>query len=284
MERQQMLTLASGVVGGSLAAVVTTLGQFSFRIVGGAAVVGLCLGIVVGARILTVEKLVQLMKTPARRLRVMATILPIFGLLGWAIWNGIGTRYWVAMVGLLLIIFGWVTVFQIGQNAEVAAADSRTETLVRLPETDTIGVFGMERYRTYIEWLTRLGVVGSVGLFGWLGYDTGDPFVIVGGLPAILFLIVGYNYTVRITEAGVVSETYFGSTISISISMGSKLAAWDEITGWEVTDGYLRINTAIGPNLTYDCERIDDMERVRAVLGDYVGQGEYRTHNDSIHH
>jgi hypothetical protein len=54
--------------------------------------------------------------------------------------------------------------------------------------------------------------------------------------------------------------------------MRSKLAAWDEITGWEVADRYLRVNTVSGPNLSYDCERINDMERVRGVLGDYVGQ------------
>lgn len=273
MERQQVITLASGVVGGSLAAVVTTLGRFSFDIVGGAAVVGLCLGIAAGARILTVEWLARCMETPARRLRVVATILPVFGLLGWTAWDAyrydIGTRYWVAMVGLLLAIFGWATVIQMGQNAETAAADSRGETLVVLPETDNTGIFGLERYRQYVEWLTPLVVLGSVSLFGWLAYDTGNTFVIVYALPAVLFLIVGYNYTVRITEAGIVSETYLGSTIP----MGSKLAAWDEITGWEVTDGYLRIDTAVGPNFTYDCDRIDDMERVHAVLDDYVGQG-----------
>jgi hypothetical protein len=130
-------------------------------------------------------------------------------------------------------------------------------------------VFGLERYRQYIKLLKLPVVVANIGLFGWLAYDTGNPFELVYAVPVLFVFIVGYDYTVRITEEGIVSETYVGSTVP----MGSKLAAWDEITGWEVTDRYLRIDTAVGPNFTYDCDRLDDIDRVRAVLDDYVEQG-----------
>ena len=268
MKRPLAVAGGGAVVGGHFGT-VAALASLPVLTVALTTVVGVCLGSAVGARALTPKRLAALVRP---KKRVLLTALPLLGLLGWAAWAGFGTsagtQFWLAMGLFYLALIGWVTVVQLGQNAESAEANRRGETLVTLPKTDTVGILGLERYRKPVTHLGRLTVILMLGWFLWLAVTESDPLFLLFTVPGVLMVLPGMNYSVHVTEEGLVSENYLGSSIPI----GTKLTAWEEIAGYEVADGALEIETGLGMNFSYDCTDIDDVDRLVEILEQYVGE------------
>jgi len=267
MKRRVVVTLGSGAVAGGHVGAVATLVGLSLRTVAVVALLTGCLGFGVGNRLLTDDRLAALAE---RRKLLLLTAVPLLGLIGWTSVSNFGTelggRYYVSMACIYAALVGWVGLLQAGQNAESDAARERGETLLTLPEMDLVGILGLEGYRrpvTVLGWTSGLLVVGW---FGWLAVTESDPLFLLFAVPVGLGFLPGTTYLVHVTEEGLVSENYLGSSIPI----GTKLTSWDEITGYEVADGTLTIATKLGPNFTYDTDDVDDLDRVRNVLDDYV--------------
>ncbi|MBX0287406.1 hypothetical protein [Haloarcula salinisoli] len=266
MTDRRIVVLGSAVFVGSTAAVVAVLAGAAAAPVAGTAVVGLAAGAAVGYRLLPVEQVAGHLE---HRLRTVGTILPMFVLIAWAAWTFVegssGGRFWPAMAGIFLALLGWVSVVQVGQNAQSAAADSRGETLAVLPETDSISIFGLERYRRPLKLFGAVSTLAAVGLFGWLAYTGSNPFLVVYALPVLLLTVTDTTYRVRITESGLLSENYISSR-----QVGTKFTAWEEVSGYSVRDGTLTIAIDKGINFSYDTGDIDDLPRVRSALEEYV--------------
>jgi|GEM_PF-2062276 hypothetical protein len=266
MTSRLLIVLGSGVFVGSTAGVVALLVGAAVAPVAVTTAGGLAAGTALGYRLLPVERLASYLE---HRLRVLGTILPLFVLIGWAAWtivsDGSGARFWPAMGGIFLALVGWVTVVQVGQNAKSAGADRRGETLAVLPETDSIGIFGLERYRRPLKRFGVVSTLAAVAMFGWLAYTGSNPLLVVYALPLLLLNLTGMTYRVRITEAGLVSENYVGSR-----QVGTKFTAWDEVSGYSVRDGVLTIATDTGVSFSYETADIDNQGRVESALEDNV--------------
>jgi hypothetical protein len=202
-----------------------------------------------------------------RKRLILLSALSLLGLVGWASWDGFGGRYAVSMGCIYAALIGWVVLLQVGQNAESDAARERGETLMVLPETDLVGILGLERYRRPVWVLGGAVGLGMVGWFGWLAVTTANPLFAVFAVPVALTFLPGMKFTVHVTEAGLVSENTIGSSIPI----GTKFTSWDEITGYVLGDDSLTITTELGPNFTYDRARLDDTDRLVAILDEHVG-------------
>ncbi len=269
MNRRLFVTLGSGALAGGHVGAVVALVDLPVRTVAVTGLVAACLGLLVGNRVLTDERLAAFAE---RKRLILLSAVSLLGLVGWASWDGFGSelggRYAVAMGAIYLALVGWVTVLQIGQNAESDAARERGERLLTLPETDLVGIIGGERYRRPMRLLGWAAGVLLVGWFGWLAVTESNPLFLVFMLPAVLTFLPGMTFTVHVTEEGLVSENYLGSSVPI----GTKYTSWDEITGYDIDDGTLTIATALGPNFTFGTGDIDDVERVRSVLDSYVAE------------
>ncbi|WP_262180705.1 hypothetical protein [Haloarcula laminariae] len=263
MVSRTLFVLGCAIFVGSMAGVVAVLAGFANESAAVTTVGGLAAGAVGGRALLPLNGLADRM---SRRVSVAATILPLFGLIGWASWvgwqNGLNGRYAVAMGGILLALIGWVTVVQAGQNAASATAIRRGETLAELPRTSL--VFG-----TDLPWPWSLlgpvtGLLGVVaGAWGYL--NSGSVFFLFFVLAGLAYLAPSPEHTTRVTEEGLVSENYLGP-----LPIGTKFTSWDEITGCEVDGGTLTIATKLGLNFTYDTAAIDDLDRVQSVLDEYA--------------
>lgn len=267
MTRRVFVTFGSGAVAGGYIGAITTLAGVPLRAVAVLTVFSGCLGLAAGNRLLTDGRLVAFVE---RKRLILSSALPLLGLVGWASWDGFGSelggRYAVSMGAIYLALVGWVALLQVGQNAESEAARERGETLLTLPETDLVGILGVERYRRPVTVLGWTAGVLLVGWFGWLAVMESDPLFLVFAVPVALGFLPGTTYIVHLTEDGLVSENYLGASIPI----GTKLTAWDELTGYTVEDGTLTIATELGPSFTYDTDEFDDVERVRSVLASYI--------------
>ncbi|MFC6757401.1 MULTISPECIES: hypothetical protein [Haloarcula] len=267
MRRRTLATLGSGALAaGHVGAVVALVGR-PLRTVAVTGLAAACLGLVVGSRVLTDERLAAF----AERKRLMLlSALSLLGLVGLASWDGfvaeLGGQYATAMGAIYLALVGWVTVLQVGQNAESDAARERGATLLTLPETDLVGIVGVERYRQTMRLLGWAVGALLVGWFGWLAVVESNPLFLVFTVPVAATFLPGMTFTVHVTEEGLVSENTLGSSVPI----GTKFTSWDEISGYEVGDETLTIATALGPNFTYEIGDFDDLERVRSVLDEYA--------------
>lgn len=266
MNRRLLVTLGSGAVAAGHVGAVVTLVGLSLQTTAVVASLAGCLGLA-GSRLLTDQRLAAF---AARKRLILLSAVSLLVLIGWASWDGfaagLGGRYAVAMGGIYAALVGWITLVQVGQNAQSDAARERGETLVTLPETDLVGILGVERYRRAMTVLGWTSGVLLVGWFGWLALSESNPLFLVFAVPAVAVFLPGTTYVVHVTEDGLVSENYLGS----SIPVGTKLTTWEEITGYEVEDDTLTIDTALGPNFTYDTADIDDIEQVRSVLEAHV--------------
>lgn len=265
MTDRLLVLLGSAVSVGSTAAVVALLAGATVVPVAVTTAGGLAAGVTVGYRLLPVEGLARHIE---HRLRTAGTILPIFVLIGWAGWTIVsdgGGRFWPAMGGIFLALVGWVTVVQVGQNAQSAAADHHGETLAVLPETDSIGIFGLERYRRPLKLFGTVSTLAAVAMFGWLAYTSSNPLLVVYALPLLVLTVTGTTYSVRITEAGLLSENYIASR-----QVGTKFTAWEEVSDYSVREGTLTIATETGINFSYDTDDINDLGHVQTALDDNV--------------
>lgn len=269
MNRRLLVTLGSGALVSGYVGSVSALSGRSLRFVAVATCLACGLGLAVGYRLVTDGRLTAFV---GRKRLILLSAVPLFALIGW--WSvdgftaGLGPRYGVAMAAIYLALVGWVVLLQVGQNAESDAARERGETLVTLPTTDLVGILGVERYRRPVTALGWTAGLLMLGWFVWLAVTESDPLFLVFAAPVALGFLPGTTYVVHVTEEGLVSENYLGSSVSI----GTKFTAWDEITGYEVEGDTLTINTQLGPNFTYDTDEVDDVERVRSLLDSYVSE------------
>ena len=271
MNRRLLVTFGSGALVSGCVGTVSALSGIPLRTVVVATSLACGLGLAVGHRLVTDGRLAAFV---GRKRLILLSAVPLLALIGW--WSvdgfnaGLGPRYGVAMGCIYLALVGWVVLLQVGQNAESDAARERGETLLTLPTTDLVGILGVERYRRPVTVLGWTAGALMLGWFGWLAVSESDPLFVVFAVPIALAFLPGTTYTVHVTEEGLVSENYLGSSVPI----GTKLTAWDEITGYEVDDGTLVIATALGPNFSYDTDDIDDLARVQSALEAHVpGRG-----------
>jgi len=260
MQRKPPAALGAGAyVAGVIGAAALLAGR-PLGAVAAVAVGGLCLGIVAGGLVVTRTRLL------GRSVTSRVTGLPLLALGAWVTWTGVqsgaGTRYQFAMGSVFFAVVGWAVMVR---GDETTGPESDVETLAVLPRTTDSGSVADGRRRQR-KLLVDVGLLVVVAYFFYQAIARSDPSSwLFGGLFLAVFL-PGTRSQVRLTDDGLLTTRY----VCWLVPFDQSHTPWRQVYGYDATDDRLRIATEFGPDLAYDRGRVDDFERVVAVLDDRV--------------
>lgn len=233
-----------------------------------AAAVGVLVGAVAGARVVSVESVRWLL---ASKRRTLLSWLPLAGALVVVtvvgigeVMTGSGATFWAGLAAVALMTVGWVGVIQAGQDSESTAAMERTTTVIALPET------GLFDNLVPSRWLRPLQIVFAGCLFAGAGVMIWQAeFVSLLFLAPGLFLFApGIKLQPYIVDDGLVFENYVGSRIAL----GATFASWEELPDYRIEDGRLVIERDVGSAFEFDRAEIEEFDRVVEILDEHIGE------------
>ncbi|PSP84665.1 hypothetical protein BRC96_04265 [Halobacteriales archaeon QS_6_64_34] len=254
MPRKPPAALGSGAYVAGVVGAVMLLGESPDATVAAVAVGGSCLGIAAGGLLVTRTRLL------GHRVTARFTGGALVGLGLWVTWTGVqssaGGRYQLAIGSVFFAVVGWAVM--VG-GEETSGPEDEREILASLPQTTD----GDGRRRQFTL-LADIGVVLVVAYFFYRAVVTADSSSwLFGGLFLAVFL-PGTRSQVDLTDGGLVTTRY----VCWLVPFDRSHTPWREIYGYEATDERLTLGTEFGDDLVYDRDRIDDPERVVAVLDD----------------
>jgi len=263
MSRRPPVAFGGAIYLAGLAGAVALLAQRPFGTVTGVVVGGLCLGLVAGGAVVTRA---QAMDTLAGRTGRTVTGLPVLSIGVWTTWTGLqtgaGSRYLFTIAGVFVAVIGWAVLAQGSQTV----GGGRAEMVATLPRTNLRGVVGTEGRRRWLGPLVTTLQFTVIGSLTWLAIT--QSILYSGLFAGLLFAVFlpGTKAGARLTETGLLTRRY----IVWMVPIGQSCIAWEEIYGYEATADRLRIATTRGPDVTYNPDRIDDLDHVIEVLDDHV--------------
>jgi|GEM_PF-2098724 hypothetical protein len=249
---------SGGYVAGIAGAAALLVGR-PYATVAALAVGGLCLGVVAGGLVVTRSRLLD--RRPTSRL----TGATLVALGAWVTWTGVQSgadaRYQLTIGSVFFAVVGWAVMVR--GAGPPASGDGTWEPLATLPRTTDGGSGGR---RQQLERLVDIGILVVVaGLFARAAIGSDPSSWLFGGLFLVVFL-PGTRSQVRLTDGGLVTTRY----VCWLVPFDQSHTPWTALYGYEATDTRLRIDSDFGPDLVYDRARIDDLDRVVAVLDDHI--------------
>ena len=253
MQGNPPAALGCGAYVAGVAAAVLLLGDTPGATVAAVAVGGLCLGIAAGGLLVTRTRLLD------HRVTTRFTAGALVGLGLWVTWTGIrtgaGGRYQLAIGSVFLAVVGWAVL--VSGSGSGDRPDG--ETLATLPRTTEGGGDGRRRQLKLLVDVAVLVVVA--GLFVRAAVLSDPSGWLFGGLFFVVFL-PGTRSRVRLTDGGLVTTRY----VCWRVPFDRSHKPWREVYGYEATDERLTLGTEFGGDIVYDRDRIDDSDRVVAIL------------------
>ncbi|MDS0259484.1 hypothetical protein NDI56_08770 [Haloarcula sp. S1CR25-12] len=261
MQGKPPAALGSGAYVAGVAGAAALVAGFAYDAAAPLAVGGLCLGIVAGGLAVTRSQLL------GRGLTSRLTGAVLLALGAWVTWTGVqsgaGARYQLTIGSVFVAVVGWAVMVR-GDGA-LASVDGTREPRATLPRT-TDGATAGDGRRQQFQRLVDVGVIVAVAYFFYRALAQSDPSSwLFGGLFLVVFL-PGTRSQVRLTDSGLVTTHY----VFWRVPFDQSQTPWTGLYGYEATDTRLRIAADFGPDRVYDLARIDDVDRVVAVLDDHI--------------